>query len=183
MADGAAFKWLVKLLGEDRIMTRSMTYGMFAAVALAATIAMHAEADAAGSIVKVSVTEASADFDPALKLGMGMAGDMAKATMFMTAVPDTVPAGEVTFELKNESKTVVHEMLVAPMSDPAKPLVFNENENRVDEEKSGDLGEVAELEPGKSGALRVTLKPGTYLLYCNIPGHYMAGMWTKVTAK
>ena len=22
------------------------------------------------------------------------------------------------------------------------------------------------------------LKPGRYMLYCNLPGHYMAGMWT-----
>lgn len=168
---------------KDQIMTKSKTYGLVAAAALIAVLGFHAPAIAAGSLVKVSVTETSPDFDPKLKLGMAMNGDMAKATMFMKADPATVPAGEVTLQLTNDSKTVVHEMLVVRQDDATKALPFNENENRVDEEKSGDLGEVAELEPGKTGALTVTLKPGTYLLYCNIPGHYMAGMWTTITAK
>ena len=25
------------------------------------------------------------------------------------------------------------------------------------------------------------LKPGLYILYCNIPGHYVLGMWTLMT--
>ena len=45
------------------------------------------------------------------------------------------------------------------------------------------LGEVSELDPGKSGTLTLKLDPGTYMLFCNIPGHYMAGMWTTVTVK
>jgi uncharacterized cupredoxin-like copper-binding protein len=53
----------------------------------------------------------------------------------------------------------------------------------VDEERAGHLGEVSELEPGKTGALRLDLKPGNYLLFCNIPGHFMAGMWTSFTIK
>jgi uncharacterized cupredoxin-like copper-binding protein len=27
------------------------------------------------------------------------------------------------------------------------------------------------------------LKPGRYILYCNIPGHYALGMWTLLTVK
>jgi len=42
-------------------------------------------------------------------------------------------------------------------------------------------GEVPELDPGKSGTLSVSLQPGTYLLLCNQPGHYEAGMWTVFT--
>ena len=35
------------------------------------------------------------------------------------------------------------------------------------------LGEVSELDPGKSGTLTLTIKPGKYLLVCNVPGHYV----------
>jgi uncharacterized cupredoxin-like copper-binding protein len=164
-------------------MTKTNTYGFVAAAALMCAMSIPAPALAAGQLIKVSVTETSADFDPNMKMGMAMGGDMAKATMFMKADPATVPAGEVTLQLTNDSKTVVHEMLITRVADPTKQLPYKENENRADEEKTGDIGEVAELEPGKTGALTVTLKPGTYLLYCNIPGHYMAGMWTTVTAK
>ena len=59
-------------------------------------------------------------------------------------------------------------------------LPFVANENRVDEEATHDLGEVSELDPGKSGSLTVDLKPGLYVLFCNVPGHFMAGMWTTL---
>ena len=33
---------------------------------------------------------------------------------------------------------------------------------------------------GAPPAETLTLKPGKYLLYCNLPGHYIAGMWTVI---
>jgi uncharacterized cupredoxin-like copper-binding protein len=164
-------------------MTHSRIFGLLAVAGLLAAPIWSGPAQAAGQVVKVSVTETTPDIDLNMKLGMGMGGDMSKATMSLKATPAEVPAGEVTFELSNDSKTVVHEMIVASVADPSKPVPFNANENRVDEDKAGDVGEVSELDPGKKGALTITLKPGTYLLYCNVPGHYMAGMWATITAK
>jgi uncharacterized cupredoxin-like copper-binding protein len=60
-------------------------------------------------------------------------------------------------------------MVVMYLADPDK---------KVDEDKAGDKGEVSEFDPGKSGALTVNLKPGKYLLICNVPGHFAAGMWS-----
>lgn len=158
-------------------------YGVLTAAGLLATTLSMAPALAAGDVVKVSLTETTADMDLTMKLGMGMGGDMSKATMFLKADPMSVKAGEVTFQVSNDSKTVVHEMILAAVADTAKPMPYVENENRVDEDKAGDLGEVSELDPGKKGTLTVTLKPGTYLLYCNVPGHYISGMWATITAK
>ena len=45
------------------------------------------------------------------------------------------------------------------------------------------LGEVADLEPGKSGELTLDLKPGYYALFCIIQGHYMAGMWKIIAVQ
>jgi uncharacterized cupredoxin-like copper-binding protein len=101
--------------------------------------------------------------------------------MGITASPGTVKAGQVTFNVKNDSKDTVHEMIVMYLADPGKPLPYLEAENRVDEDKAGDKGEVSELDPGKSGALTVELKAGKYLLICNVPGHYGAGMWVEFT--
>jgi uncharacterized cupredoxin-like copper-binding protein len=42
-----------------------------------------------------------------------------------------------------------------------------------------DKGEVSELNPGATGSLTVALKPGRYLLICNVPGHFASGMWTE----
>lgn len=117
----------------------------------------------------------------AIGLGLGMHGMMQDATMGITVDKASVPAGKITFEVKNASADTEHEMIVAPVSGPDTPLAYNEAESRVDEDAAGSLGEVEELEPGESGSLSLTLTPGTYILYCNIASHYQAGMWTILT--
>lgn len=72
---------------------------------------------------------------------------------------------------------------MAPVKDENATLPYIAGENRVDEEAAGDLGEVADLDAGKSGSLTLDLRPGIYVLVCNIPGHFMAGMWTTLTVK
>jgi uncharacterized cupredoxin-like copper-binding protein len=39
------------------------------------------------------------------------------------------------------------------------------------------------LKQGKSGSLRVDLKPGTYKVYCPVKGHKMLGMSLNLTVK
>jgi len=95
---------------------------------------------------------------------------------------DTVRAGEITFEVLNSSKDAIHEVIITRLRDLTMLFPYNSSESRVDEDKMPDiLGEVSELEPSQTGALRLDLKPGKYLLFCNIPGHFMAGMWTIFT--
>jgi uncharacterized cupredoxin-like copper-binding protein len=133
--------------------------------------------------VTVSLWDKGANVEMPTNLGMNMGGDLSKATMGIKASPSKVKAGEVTFVVKNTSKDTIHEMILARLDDPSKQEPYLADENRVDEDQAGDLGEVSELDPGASGKLTVTLKPGNYLLYCNVPGHYMAGMWTKFTVQ
>lgn len=40
----------------------------------------------------------------------------------------------------------------------------------------------ANINPGKTVKLTVTLKKGSYTLYCSVPGHRQLGMVTKLTA-
>ena len=105
------------------------------------------------------------------------AAKLAQASMGMKLSRPSAPAGVVTFQVTNTSKDTVHEMIVMYMADPTKALPYITAENRVDEDKAGDKGEVSELDPGASGTLTVALQPGKYLLICNVPGHYAAGMW------
>ena len=123
------------------------------------------------------------DMSKNMGMGMGMHGNMTMAVMGIKATPAVLPQGKVTFKVTNISTTIIHEMLVAPIANAAAVLPFIEAENRADETKAGDLGEVSELDPGKSGELSIVLKPGLYILFCNVPGHYAAGMWTTVTVK
>ncbi|MEX1663644.1 plastocyanin/azurin family copper-binding protein [Thioclava sp. 15-R06ZXC-3] len=149
--------------------------------ALAITPAMATET----TTVKVSLWDkgdnSMDDLGSVPPMGFNMVGASEltqQATMGVTAKPSSVSAGKVTFEVKNDSKGTVHEMIVAPIQSATEELPYNKDEMRVDEDKAGHLGEVSELDPGQSGSLTVTLKPGEYILYCNIPGHYVMGMWT-----
>jgi uncharacterized cupredoxin-like copper-binding protein len=118
-------------------------------------------------------------------MGMAMPGafDMSKATMGITVDSNDIHAGEVTLVAINDSKVLVHEMLIAPVLSTYSPLPYDNANQRVDEDAAHSLGEVSELDPGQTGALRITLKPGTYILLCNVPGHYAMGMWTTIVVK
>lgn len=147
-------------------MILSLAFGLWAGTASAATV------------VHIDLWDKGAGTPMASDLAYPAApADISRATMGMTLSKASAPAGVVTFQVKNTSKDTVHEMIVMYMADPSKALPYIAAETRVDEDKAGDKGEVSELDPGATGALTVVLKPGKYLLICNVPGHYSAGMW------
>jgi uncharacterized cupredoxin-like copper-binding protein len=101
--------------------------------------------------------------------------------MKMTATPDTVKAGRITIHATNKSQALVHEVVVVRPPPNGAALPYDDKKGEVIEKRIKDLGEVSDLPAGKSGSLTVRLTPGDYLLICNQPNHYKAGMWTKLT--
>ena len=121
----------------------------------------------ADSVVNVALLDASS--------GGNISG------MKMVATPDSVKAGRVTIHATNQSQGLVHEVIVVrPPANGAK-LPYDDKTGRVIEQRINHLGEISDLPPGKSGSLTLTLTPGSYLLICNQPGHYQAGMSTTLT--
>ena len=161
-------------------MPKPVTSAVFTALALFA----FASSAQAGTDTTVDVTlwDKGADAEMASDHGIGMTGGKMPATMGIKISKQKVKAGEVTFEVSNTSKDSIHEMVVLPYKDGEK-IPYVADELRIDEEAAGHLGEVSELDPGQSGALRIALKPGKYALVCNIPGHYMNGMWAILTVE
>ena len=100
--------------------------------------------------------------------------------MGITTDVSRVKAGKIDFEVSNDSGNMVHEMLVVKVNSFNEALPYNPKKASVIEDQTNDFGEVSELEPGKSGSLTVDLKPGKYLLVCNMPGHYMSHMYTDL---
>ena len=88
----------------------------------------------------------------------------------------SVPSGKVTFDVTNWSRSVVHEMLVVAVDSPDAPLPYDYDTARVVENQIKSMGETGEMEPLASDELELDLKPGSYLLICNLPYHYAAGM-------
>ncbi len=114
-------------------------------------------------------------------MGRGFGGRMGQGMMSISIDSSTVKAGAVTFDVTNWSRTLVHEMLVVAVDDANARLPYDADDQRVVEEKIDSLGETEEMQPQQSKAITLDLKPGTYLLVCNLPGHYAAGMWTVLT--
>ena len=81
-------------------------------------------------------------------------------TEFKIALPKTtLAAGSYSFEVKNDGK-IDHDLVI---------------------EGNGVNAKTSTIAPGTSATLNVELKPGTYDVYCSIPGHKQAGMDLKLT--
>ena len=162
-----------------KLFAKRASVALFSAVVLAAA----SGTAMAATTIHVSLWDKGADMQmvTGLQYEPGKTIDLSKATMGIKASPDTAKRGVVTFKVTNSSKDTIHEMIVMQLDKAGDALPYIAAENRVDEDKAGDKGEVSELDPGKSGSLTVALQPGKYLLICNVPGHYAAGMWTEFT--
>jgi uncharacterized cupredoxin-like copper-binding protein len=79
-------------------------------------------------------------------------------TEFKISLASTaLKAGAITFEAMNDGK-IPHDLAIKQTGDKTKLI-----------------------SPGGSAELKVTLKPGTYELYCTVPGHEAAGMKLNIT--
>jgi uncharacterized cupredoxin-like copper-binding protein len=103
--------------------------------------------------------------------GQGMMGMMS-----IRADKTSAKAGAVTFNVTNWSRSVVHEMLVLAVDSPDAPLPYDFSKQIIPEDQVKALGETNELQPNASKSIELTLAPGNYLLLCNVPGHFAAGM-------
>jgi uncharacterized cupredoxin-like copper-binding protein len=102
---------------------------------------------------------------------------------FHIKAPKRIPTGAVTFSINNKGPDD-HELLLVKEPDSQAEGEDTEEETplrqdglTVDEDKLGS-SLVAALEPEEPGTstLRANLKPGRYEMFCNMAGHYFAGM-------
>jgi len=113
--------------------------------------------------------------------GMMGGGMMGHGMMSIRIDKSTAKAGTVVFDVTNWSRSVVHEMIVVSVDSPDAPLPYDYNSWRVPEDQIKALGESGELPPSASHTVSLKLAAGSYLLVCNVPGHFAAGMATPFT--
>jgi uncharacterized cupredoxin-like copper-binding protein len=101
-------------------------------------------------------------------------------TSIQLSTPTTSTAGDVTFHIKNTSTTQTHEFVVIQTDLPADQLLPGAN-GQLDEEKLTSMGEKGDILFGQGADLALKLPVGHYLLICNLPGHYQAGMHAAFT--
>lgn len=89
-----------------------------------------------------------------------------------------VKSGSVKVTADNVG-AVPHEVVFLKTDTPAGQLKVTNGE--VSEKDS--VGDVADIAGGKSKTGTLDLKPGKYVLVCNIAGHYEQGMYTSLVVK
>ncbi len=90
----------------------------------------------------------------------------------------TVKAGKITFTATNSGK-VLHEMIVVALTPGQDLASITKADGSANE--AAAAGEAADIEAGVSKSVTIDLKPGTYALICNQPGHFAGGMKTTIT--
>jgi uncharacterized cupredoxin-like copper-binding protein len=111
--------------------------------------------------------------------------------MTLTATPDAVPAGDVTFVVKNTG-TIEHEAVVLKTNVPFDklpityggdpPAPVKTGANKVSE--AANIGETGDpnLKPGDTRTFTIkNLAAGNYVIVCNLEGHYAKGMRAPLT--
>jgi hypothetical protein len=95
----------------------------------------------------------------------------------------TVSAGTVVFHISNKGPST-HELVVVRTDLPADGLPITADGLSIDEEspKLRGIGEDPDLDIGASKDLVLRLRPGRYVLFCNLEGHYLGGMHAPLIA-
>lgn len=87
----------------------------------------------------------------------------------------TAPAGRIAFAARNVGK-IEHELAVIKTDRGPDDLPVKDGEVQTDTQGLDLVAGTGRIKAGASQALEVTLRPGSYVLLCNIPAHYQTGM-------
>jgi hypothetical protein len=101
---------------------------------------------------------------------------------FSIRAPKVVDAGDVVFRVENRGPDA-HELLVVRAQRLALPL---RSDGLTVNEEGLQRQIVGSLEAGEPNVVRdlsVQLKPGRYVLFCNMSGHYMGGMHAMLVVR
>jgi uncharacterized cupredoxin-like copper-binding protein len=90
----------------------------------------------------------------------------------------STPAGSTTFDITNDGPST-HEFVVfkTDLAEDALPV----DGSTVAEADLDLVDEAEDIAPGVSASLTVDLEPGSYVVICNVEGHYTAGMHAALT--
>lgn len=98
----------------------------------------------------------------------------------VTAATPSVDAGKIQFDVKNDG-AVPHEFVVVKSDAAADQLPVSNG--TVDVSKVQVVEQSDVFNGGESKQVTADLAPGTYVLFCNVVGHYQLGMHTTFTVK
>jgi uncharacterized cupredoxin-like copper-binding protein len=93
----------------------------------------------------------------------------------------TVPAGPVAFDVRNAGPST-HEFKLVRTDVVASELPLDASGLAVDDESRAlhRVGGIDTVALGGRAHLEIDLRPGRYVVYCNLEGHYLAGTYAQL---
>ena len=104
---------------------------------------------------------------------------------FKIGVAATLPSGLTHFSIASAGPTM-HELNIARTEMASRKLPVASDgtvDDTVPHAGFDHLAEAEGIDIGDHASLTVNLTPGHYVMYCNMEGHYMAGMHTDFTVR
>jgi len=95
----------------------------------------------------------------------------------IVVTPNHIPAGEAELVVRNEGPDT-HELIIVRSHRFRLPIRLDGL--TVDEDVVRAVATVEGVPPERVGRVRVRLAPGRYELFCNMAGHFMAGMHSEL---
>ena len=95
----------------------------------------------------------------------------------VTLSPATADAGSVTFATTNDG-SLTHEIEV--FSGGVDPSTLSIENNVASTDGLELIDEIEDITPGSSADLTIDLDAGTYVVMCNLPGHFAEGMYASL---
>jgi uncharacterized cupredoxin-like copper-binding protein len=115
--------------------------------------------------------------------GTGTPVGAAELDFSITLDTAKVKAGSTTFNVDNAGPSTHEFVVFATDLDPASLPIGSDG--NVDEEGDGvtHIDEIEDIGAGCSATLTLDLDAGNYVVICNLPGHYAAGMHAPLVVK
>lgn len=144
----------------DRLFTRVAAVALALLGAAACSSSSSASSSSAGGTSSGGVSATEKDFEI----------DLASST---------APVGSVTFNISNEGPST-HEFVIIKTDDAPDALPTKNGE--VNEDGLNVVDEQEDIAPSTTATITTNLDAGSYVIICNVPGHYQLGMHTAFTA-
>lgn len=158
------------------------TIKLIVAVAISLALALAIAACGEEKKEETTTTEPTKTEAPAGGETKGGAIDVSLTEFKVESTKMDAKAGKVTFNVTNDGK-VPHEFIVYQSDEEPGSLPVEGGKVKEDEASVVDEIEEEDLQPGDSAELTVDLKPGKYILFCNLPGHYEGGQYMGFEVK
>jgi uncharacterized cupredoxin-like copper-binding protein len=122
-----------------------------------------------------ALPDQQAEADSTLQIVLNGEGDSATRPLVINKM--VIAEGNIHLSIVNTSKKIIHDISIAKMKNKDLPIAMRPDNKSIDTSASRLVEQVkiSRIRPSKAAKVTTVLRPGYYLIYCTVSGHYAAG--------